>query len=75
MQARTLPVINSNRYCSQSEGNIPADSPSNRTETVSLVTLSFLHDTLLFFVDIFFNTITSFCLISGLNKTQTVRNE
>ena len=42
-RAWTLPAINSNRYCSLVEVNIPADSPDSRTETVLLVTLSFVY--------------------------------
>ena len=37
----------------QAEGNIPADSFGSRTETVSLVTLSFVYVILLFFPNIF----------------------
>ena len=51
--AWTPPTMNSCRYCSLAESNILTDSPGSRTETVSLVILSFVYVELLFFVNIF----------------------
>ena len=64
MHARALPAINTGGHCSLTEANIPADSPGNQTETVSLVILSFVYVVLLLFVNIF-NTILFLCLFSG----------
>ena len=44
--------VTSSRYCSKTEGNIPADSPGNSTETVSLVNLWFVYVVLLTFDNI-----------------------
>ena len=63
--AWTLPAITSSRYCSKAKGNIPADNPGSLTETVSLVTLSFVYAVLLFFVNIFLIQFLSCVIISG----------